>query len=202
MGSLWQRSFMVFRLFFLVVASSKVLAFSNHRPLKSADSSSRHDADDSPYKSIDLFKSPRGKTWLCSGFFADLQSDSKYGRGEFHLSADLNEGDVVAYQSGSWLVDGVLVGEGKAPKIEYCQIETIQVVWTHNCEHGVLRGMELRKSGDGKSPLTLEVTGEAVEFGPEQLLARIPVEWDGESSLEACTPLVSLDESNWMLEVD
>lgn len=92
-----------------------------------------------------------------------------------HLSALLSEGDVVAYQTGSWLVDGVPVGD-TPPAMAWCRIESIQVVWTHNCEHGVLRGFPLDWNGDrllGKS----EAGGgdELVEFGPEQLLARIPI---------------------------
>lgn len=32
------------------------------------------------------------------------------GRGHEHISARLEEGDLVLYQAGSWLVDNVLVG--------------------------------------------------------------------------------------------
>ena len=75
----------------------------------------------------------------------DLQSDTRrFGRGAMHLSALLEEGDVVAYQTGNWLVDGVPVGDDYVPaSMAYCRMETLQVVWTHNCEHGVLRGWEL-----------------------------------------------------------
>lgn len=41
----------------------------------------------------------------------DRQSDDKYGRGVSHLSADLKEGDVIAYQGGTWYVDGTEVGK-------------------------------------------------------------------------------------------
>ena len=41
----------------------------------------------------------------------DRQSDSKYGRGMSHISADLNEGDAIAYQDGIWYVDGTEVGK-------------------------------------------------------------------------------------------
>ena len=140
---------------------------------------------------------------------ADLQwSDSgKYGRGEMHLSADLEEGDVVAYRIGNWRVDGVLVGDDSVdPSIAYCQVETIQVVWTHNCEHGVLRGRRLwtRKSRDDDGSTTLLQAAAAtedddalVELGPEQLVARLPVEW--KDGADCCIPLVELDEDDWLL---
>jgi hypothetical protein len=41
----------------------------------------------------------------------DRQSDEKYGRGTAHISADINEGEVIAYQDGTWYVDGNAVGE-------------------------------------------------------------------------------------------
>ena len=41
-------------------------------------------------------------------------------------------------------------------------------MWTHNCEHGILIGSRLRYV-DG----SLEFEGEGVQFGPEQLTARI-----------------------------
>ena len=90
-----------------------------------------------------------------------FQSDaSQFGRGAMHLSALLEEGDVVAYQMGQWLVDQVLVGDDQAV-IQFCCMDTIQVVWTHNCEHGVLRGEEMIYVDD-----VLQATGRMVEFGP------------------------------------
>lgn len=123
----------------------------------------------------------------------DFQSDtSRFGRGEQHLSALLDEGDVVVYQTGWWTVDGVVVGDDTKPaRFEYCQIETLQVVWTHNCEHGVLRGLTLKKQEDGT--LKLVEPMDAIEFGPEQLVARIPVEWKGDQAQpEAALPEDSL----------
>lgn len=43
----------------------------------------------------------------------DRQSDEEYGRGISHISADLSEGDVIAFQDGTWYVDGNEVGEYK-----------------------------------------------------------------------------------------
>ncbi|KAL7465020.1 hypothetical protein ACHAXS_005347 [Conticribra weissflogii] len=130
-------------------------------------------------------------------FPVDKQADtSKYGRGIEHLSADLTEGtDVIAYQDGVWFVDGIEVGDGSAnPVVRYAMVDNVQVVWTHDCEHGVIRGFELavisredvgEKVGKNEllegdhGPLVdlgskFVVTGEYVELGPEQLLARIP----------------------------
>jgi hypothetical protein len=73
----------------------------------------------------------------------DYQSNTnQFGRGEQHLSAVLYEGDTVIYRTGNWYVDGVLVGDGDI-QYKICRIETIQIVWTHNCEHGVLRGLDI-----------------------------------------------------------
>ena len=46
----------------------------------------------------------------------DYQASDAYGRGNMHLSAALNIGDFVVYQTGSWEVDGVLVGDGSPAK--------------------------------------------------------------------------------------
>lgn len=142
------------------------------------------------------------------GAAADFQSDSsQYGRGERHLSADVSEGDVVAYQTGTWFVDSVPVGDGSPAELKFCNIETIQVVWTHNCEHGVLRGQELVIIVDDllsstAPPVALRSTGEMVEFGPEQLVARIPVEWVGDDDdwIRDCFPLVELKLNEWIIK--
>jgi len=107
----------------------------------------------------------------------DYQSDTNlYGRGDMHLSADLDENDLVAYQIGTWEVDGVEVGDGEPASLKYCVVENLQVVWTHNCEHGVIRGMAVCiNTTDGSVDLLSPL--EFVDFGPEQLVARLPIEW-------------------------
>ena len=101
--------------------------------------------------------------------------DSKYGRGEMHLSAMLDVGDIVVYQTGTWLVDGVEVGDGGPPDFQYGLVETIQLVWTHNCEHGVIRALPLKllipkeENGHSSSVLCLE-SDDCREFGPETAL--------------------------------
>ena len=76
----------------------------------------------------------------------DYQSNKKqFGRGEQHISAILNEGDTIIYRTGSWYIDGVLVGDSDEDTTEYkiCRLNTMQVVWTHNCEHGVIHGLAI-----------------------------------------------------------
>lgn len=105
-----------------------------------------------------------------------IEYQSTCGRGEQHLSASLLEGNLVVFQGGTWLVDGVEVGDGTDPYFRYAMIETMQLVWTHNCEHGVLRGLEVEISADGTAHLVEPLS--ELEFGPEQLIAHIPVDWD------------------------
>lgn len=152
----------------------------------------------------------------------DYQSDTtKYGRGEMHLSAMLCENDVVVYQTGQWEVDGVVVGdENELPTYKYAKIETIQIVWTHNCEHGVLRGipMKLMKmkitdddddddivNNEDKTQHQQQILiedwdddedCEMIEFGPEQLVARLPVKWlkqDSSSPGRMCVVLTNIN---------
>ena len=125
----------------------------------------------------------RPSTWRISSLLLsqksiiDYQGSEEYGRGESHLSADLYENDLVVFQSGTWLVDGVEVGDGSPPLFNYAKIDSLQVVWTHNCEHGVIRGFKAHIDHDS---LKIMVNDDMIEFGPEQLVARIPVEWEDE----------------------
>ena len=134
-----------------------------------------------------------------------FQSDDKhYGRGEFHLSADIDEGDIVVYQTGTWYVDGVEVGDGSPADWKLAKMETIQVVWTHNCEHGVLRGYAVKLFDDDcdQSTIVYDTSEngdlEVVEFGPEQLVARLPVEWD--DSIDQGISQMKLDPYLWRIQ--
>lgn len=127
----------------------------------------------------------------------EFQSDdSQFGRGEFHLSASLKEDDVVVYQTGSWLVDGVAVGDGSPPAFGFAKIENLQVVWTHNCEHGVLRGVQVAICEHDETIVRIEEPLVDVEFGPEQLVARLPVSWKMESSNEGVSK-VPIQPTAW-----
>jgi hypothetical protein len=134
----------------------------------------------------------------------EFQSDSsKYGRGEMHLSAALDIGDVVVYQTGTWLVDGVRVGDGSQPAFRYGLVETIQLVWTHNCEHGVIRALPLfllaAEETETGQVLRIEEE-ECVEFGPEQLVAKLPIIW-GQDAIQMECP-VALGRHMWGVEED
>ena len=122
----------------------------------------------------------------------DYQSH-RGGRGMEHLTAELQPGDVVVFQTGTWYVDGVAVGDGQAPAWEYCLVDTIQIVWSHNCEHGVVRGFALTtttttndtKAHDGTTLLKVADYDTMIDFGPEQLVARIPVKQESDDTFRA-----------------
>ena len=138
----------------------------------------------------------------------DLQSDaSKYGRGEEHITFDLQPGDVVVYQRGTWYVDGVAVGPGDDPCWSYALVDGLQVVWTHNCEHGVVRGWHLDlvrgdgmgdKEDDASAGTVLRRSGEGeeVEFGPEQVIGRINnIQWDDDMMIGIAP--IPLNDDMW-----
>jgi hypothetical protein len=130
----------------------------------------------------------------------DYQRD--HGRGIHHLTADLAEGDVVVYQTGTWYVDGVAVGNGQEEAWEYCLVDNLQIVWSHNCEHGVVRGFALVPEQDGRRRLEAD-WNEMVDFGPEQLVARLSVtavegeEEEEEGSFQA---FCELSDDLWRVE--
>ena len=123
-----------------------------------------------------------------------LELQSSFGRGAYHLSALLDDDDVVAYQTGTWLVDAVEVGDGSPPLLELARVDCLQINWTHNCEHGLVRGTKLCVDEDDS--MLLRVQDEDVEFDPSQLLARVAVTWgeDGDSArlVSALPPATSL----------
>ena len=83
------------------------------------------------------------------------------------------------YQTGSWTVDGVSVGSGDETKYEYGIVDTIQIVWTHNCEHGFIRGMRVSIDHEINTVKILEPL-DFIDFGPDQLYARLPIKWVNE----------------------
>jgi len=61
------------------------------------------------------------------------------------------------------------------------QVDTIQLVWTHDCEHGVINGFDLSPDcSDGVVRLgsRFAITSDYLQIGPEQILARIPCSRD------------------------
>jgi hypothetical protein len=125
----------------------------------------------------------RAAAAVCSASI-ELQHDS-YGRGNQHLSYDLEEGDVVAYQTGTWLVDSVEVGDGSPAKLNFARVDVVQINWTHNCEHGMVHGTALHLA-EGRNCLELDESNDEdgqIQFGPEQLIGRFPCTWTGSSAL-------------------
>lgn len=125
----------------------------------------------------------------------DRQSDNKYGRGIEHISADLNEGDVIAYQDGTWYVDGTEVGTGSAAIVRYMKVDTVQIVWTHDCEHGLVYGFDVKcdsviKKGDE----FIIQEDNYVQCGPEQILCRIPVSSESNEVAISCVDFDPADE--------
>lgn len=123
------------------------------------------------------------------------------GRGLDHLSAQLEEGDVVLYRAGSWLVDGVQVGTtvstrrtslkkiagSEDPHIEVAAVSLVQLVFTHNCEHGWIYAHPC-----SVSDLVVETDESAeVQIGPEQLVAILGVAEDGTLTADARAELES-----------
>lgn len=66
-------------------------------------------------------------------------------------------------------------------------VDTIQLVWTHDCEHGVINGFDIRVE-NGEGPVSVDASGAVVEkgsyfvieddyiqCGPEQILAKLPI---------------------------
>ncbi|GMH75668.1 hypothetical protein TL16_g06834 [Triparma laevis f. inornata] len=122
-----------------------------------------------------------------SASVVDLQSDC--GRGQEHLSARLEEGDVCVYQVGTWMVDSVSVGPGEPPRLLLARVDCLQINWTTDCEHGrILATPVSTRQGDALH-IDKDVEYAGVEFGPDQLIARLPVAWADEYAGTLLAPL-------------
>lgn len=99
---------------------------------------------------------------------------SKEGdRGHAHLSAYLAEGELVIYQTGTWMVDNIEVGDGSPAVWRLAQVDVLQVNWTGTGEHGVIRGFAARWDPATGEVVCDEEDDEQVDVGPEQLVARL-----------------------------
>jgi len=67
----------------------------------------------------------------------------------------------------------VEVGDGSDACLKFARVDFLQIVWTHDCEHGYVHGMALERHG---TTVHL-IEEEDVQFGPEQLVARLPASW-------------------------
>jgi hypothetical protein len=87
-------------------------------------------------------------------------------------------------------------------------VDAIQIVWTHNCEHGVLNGFDvtIRKNEVEKIPVSdykfesvdvgsvFEIGNEYVRCGPEQVLAKIPTSFDTDGDVHVSLARFLRDE--------
>ena len=88
-------------------------------------------------------------------------------------------------------------GDGSGPIIRYMLVDTMQIVWTHNCEHGVLNGFdvtiidgEVGVYGDAVESGSIFMIGyDYIQCGPEQVFAKIPASRGIENGI-----YVSLDQ--------
>ena len=104
--------------------------------------------------------------------FEDMELQATTGgRGLYHLVAQLEDGDFVMYQEGSWCVDSVVVGPGDPPRLRAAMVDCVQVKCTQTCEHGVVHAFDAEVV-DGA--IVCHEGAEEIDFGPEQLVARIP----------------------------
>ena len=92
-----------------------------------------------------------------------------------------------------------ITGDGSLAYVKYMKVDTIQLVWTHDCEHGVINGFDLsignENEGTESSSGAVQMGSyfiaidDYLQVGPEQILARIPAKsmnknWkDTESSM-------------------
>ena len=76
--------------------------------------------------------------------------------------------------------------------MRYLLVDTIQLVWTHDCEHGVINGFDIMIAEDDDAPVPVGDSGvvvkegsyfviqdEYIQSGPEQILARLPARTSG-----------------------
>ena len=76
------------------------------------------------------------------------------------------------------MVDWVVVGPGTPPRLLVARVDCLQINWTNDCEHGRVIATAINSlDGDAVGIDENEVFS-GIEFGPEQLVARIPAQWD------------------------
>ena len=87
------------------------------------------------------------------------------------------------------------VGDGSDPTIRYMLVDTIQIVWSHNCEHGFVNGFDAKVISQGEpTPISsygsdlkvgsvFEIGNEYIQCGPEQVIAKIPTLKDDETDV-------------------
>jgi hypothetical protein len=111
----------------------------------------------------------------CGTATIELQRDC--GRGLAHLTARLVEGDVCVYQVGTWHVDWSEVGSGTPPRLLLVRADCLQLNWTNDHEHGRIIATAINSIDGSSVHIDEDEPYAAVEFGPEQLVARAPAAW-------------------------
>jgi len=118
-----------------------------------------------------------------------------FGRGSQHLSACLEDGDVVSYMVGTWEIDSVAVGDGSPSRLRFARVDFFQINWTQSSEHGVIGGtaLDVDWTASDESQLTFKLQdGDDIQFGPEQLVARLrPASWADDGQSVTTPPLPS-----------
>ena len=96
------------------------------------------------------------------------------------------------YQTGSWMVDWVVVGPGDPPRLLLARVDCLQINWTTDCEHGRIIGTAITSHNGNDLNVDEAVEYAGIEFGPEQLVARVPAAWanDFQGTLLAPLPAV------------
>ena len=128
-----------------------------------------------------------GRRALMSTSALELQRDC--GRGLQHLSARLLEGDIVVYQVGTWHVDYTPVGSGAPPRLLLARVDVLQLNWAGSHEHGRIIGTALSSVDGDRVHVNEDEPYGAVEFGPEQLVARMPASWTSDLDGALSDPL-------------
>lgn len=136
----------------------------------------------------------------------ELQRDC--GRGLAHLSARLKEGDLCVYQVGTWHVDYTPVGSGNPPRLLLARVDVLQLNFAGDHEHGRIIGTAISSIEGSALHVREDEPFGAVEFGPEQLIARLPARWasdfegsllDARDALPASMPASLADEEDGKL---
>ena len=84
------------------------------------------------------------------------------------------------YQVGTWQVDWSPAGPGNPPRLLLVRVDCLQLNWTHDHEHGLITATAISEVDGTAVRIDEDEPYGAVAFAPEQLVARVPAEWDGD----------------------
>ena len=95
------------------------------------------------------------------------------------------------YQVGTWQVDWSPAGPGNPPRLLLVRVDCLQLNWTHDHEHGLITATAISEVDGTAVRIDEDEPYGAVAFAPEQLVARVPAEWDGDHVGVLLAPLPS-----------